>query len=150
MRSRRDFVLASLGTLTSIAVRAAGSSTADDLDKSGRFERIVGRPGVVVGVPHATSDSGTLEAGRALCSRLNAGGVFVTGFWDATTRHRVNVNRDSEETIGAQSQATREWQTAVSVAATARYEALVKEAAQGPLLVFYELHSNHRNNGRGI
>ena len=85
-----------------------------------------------------------MGAGRIICNRLNAGGVFVTGFWDAKTRHRINVNRDTEEIIGPNSQALREWQSPRAIAANARYVTLVKEAAHGPLKAFYEIHSNHR------
>jgi hypothetical protein len=97
-----------------------------------------------VGVPHATPDTGTMEVGRALLERLGAGGVFVTGFWDTKTRQRINVNRPTEQIVGQDSQVLRQWPSDRAVAANARYEALVKEAAQGRLKVFYEIHSNHR------
>jgi hypothetical protein len=117
-----------------------------DLDRLGRFEHVVGKPGFVVGVPHGTADSGTLEAGHILCKRLGAGGVFVTGFWDPKTRQRINVNRDSEELIGPNSEVLRQWASPRAVAANARYTELVKETAQGPIKAFYELHSNHRKD----
>ena len=147
MHDRRRFLLASLAVVAASSRRAAAATMPDDIadvGQLGTFERVPGRPGIVVGVPHGTPDTGTLDTGRILCERLGLSGVFVTGFWDSKTRHRVNVNRDSEEIIGPASEVVREWQSPRAVAANARYNALVKEAAQGPLKVFYELHSNHR------
>jgi hypothetical protein len=145
MVERRRLLVGSFCT-----VLAAGASAASplqesaDIDQLGKFELVLGRPGVVVGVPHGTPDVGTLEIGRILSERLGAGGVFVTGFWDAKTRQRINVNRATEQIIGQASQVLRQWQSDRAVAANARYIALVKEAAQGRLKVFYEIHSNHR------
>jgi hypothetical protein len=148
---RRSFLFASLVTLVAGRSRAARSvdEAITDLDKLGRFENVLGKPGVVVGVPHGTADSGTLEAGRILCKRLDAGGVFVTGFWDPKTRQRINVNRDSEELIGPNSEVLRQWASPRAVAANARYTELVKQTAQGPIKAFYELHSNHRRDVAG-
>ena len=148
MVDRRDFLFASFAALLASRSRAAGSvdETITDLAKLGRFENVLGRPGIVVGVPHGTADSGTLEAGHILCKRLGAGGVFVTGFWDPKTRQRINVNRNSEEFVGPNSAVLREWESPRAVAANARYTELVKETAQGPIKAFYELHSNHRND----
>jgi hypothetical protein len=70
--------------------------------------------------------------------------VFVTGFWDPKTRQRVNVNRASEQLTSERSQILKQWPSERAVAANARYDALVREAAQGPLLAFYEIHSNHQ------
>jgi hypothetical protein len=80
--------------------RAASLQETADIDQLGEFELVRGQPGVVVGVPHATPDTGTMEVGRALVERLGAGGVFVTGFWDSNTRQRINVNRPTEQIIG--------------------------------------------------
>jgi len=145
---RRSFLLASFAALWAGRSRAAAplDETLTDLDRLGHFERVLGKPGIVVGVPHGTADSGTLEAGRILCKRLGAGGVFVTGFWDPKTRQRINVNRASEELIGANSEVLRKWESPRAVAANARYTELVKETAQGPINAFYELHSNHRKD----
>ena len=148
---RRSFLLACFASLLAGRSRAAGSvdEAITDLDKLGRFENVLGKPGLVVGVPHGTADSGTLEAGHILCKRLGAGGVFVTGFWDPKTRQRINVNRDSEELIGPNSEVLRTWASPRAVAANARYTELVKLTAQGPIRVFYELHSNHRQDVAG-
>jgi hypothetical protein len=148
MVDRRTFVFASFATLLASRSRAAGSvdESVTDPDKLGHFEKVLGKPGIVVGVPHGTADSGTLEAGRILCKRLGSGGVFVTGFWDPKTRQRINVNRDSEELIGPNSEVLKQWSSPRAVAANARYTELVKETAQGPIKGFYELHSNHRKD----
>jgi hypothetical protein len=59
------------------------------------------------------------------------------------------VNRETEELIGPRSEVLKQWQTPRAVAANARYAALVKEVAQGPLKAFYEIHSNHRPDKAG-
>jgi hypothetical protein len=139
---RRRSFLSALGAVTS----GCSLPTQDpaDIDALGTFERVPGRPGTVIGVPHGTADTGTADIGRFLCQRLGASGVFVSGFWDGKTRQRINVNRPTEQVIGPQSQVEREWPSDRAAAANARYVAAVKEAANGPLEVFYELHSNRR------
>jgi hypothetical protein len=145
MVDRRHLLVGSF--CTDLAARAGAASPpqeTSDIDQLGKFELVLGRPGVVVGVPHGTPDIGTVEVGQILRERLGAGGVVVTGFWDAKTRQRVNVNRPTEQLIGPESQVLRQWQSDRAAAANARYIALVKEAAQGRLKVFYEIHSNHK------
>jgi hypothetical protein len=146
MFDRRRFMLAGGALVAGAPSRAALTMRDDvqDLDQLGKFERVQGRPGLVIGVPHGTADAGTLETGRILCERLGAGGVFVTGFWDPKTRQRINVNRETEELIGPNSEVLKQWSSPRAVAANARYVELVKEASQGPLKAFYEVHSNHR------
>jgi hypothetical protein len=138
---RRCFLLGSLPALGASATAADGSGGIDSL---GKFDLVLGRQGVVVGVPHGTPDVGTLDIGRIVRERLGAGGVFVTGFWDRTTRERINVNRPTEQLIGPESQVVRQWPSERAMAANARYEDLVKQASQGRLEVFYEMHSNSR------
>ncbi|HTT13915.1 MAG TPA: hypothetical protein VMG60_23865 [Burkholderiaceae bacterium] len=138
-------LIASLGclpTIRSLATQAPDASA--ELDRLGSFEVVLGRPGVVIGVPHGTPDAGTLEAGRLLCEKLGVGGVFVTGFWDPKTRQRINVNRPTEQLIGANSEVLRQWRSDRAIALNLRYEERVREVAQGPLKAFYEIHSNHR------
>jgi len=145
MVDRRRLLVGSFSTV--LAARASAASPLQetaDIDLLGKFGLVLGRPGVVVGVPHGTSDTGTLEVGRVLRERLGAGGVFVTGFWDAKTRQRINVNRPTEQLIGQDSQVLRQWPSDRAAAANARYNALMKEAAQGRLKIFYEIHSNRR------
>jgi hypothetical protein len=142
---RRSLLVASIGCASAMRSIAAPARTdAADLDRLGRFEIVSGRPGLVIGVPHGTPDAGTLDAGRLLCKNLGAGGVFATGFWDAATRQRINVNRPTEQTIGEQSQVLRQWRSDRAAALNLRYEECVKKASQGTLRAFYELHSNHR------
>ena len=65
MLERRDFILACCAAVACTRGRAASRSLdGDDPDQRGAFERVLGQPGVVVGVPHGTADSGTLESGR--------------------------------------------------------------------------------------
>jgi len=123
---------------------APTNEAAGELDRLGKFEIVPGRPGVVIGVPHGTADGGTLDAGRIICERLGLAGAFVTGFWDQKTRQRVNVNRPTEQLIGADSRVLKEWRSDRAVAVNARYDELVRQAAQGRLRAFFELHSNHR------
>jgi hypothetical protein len=150
MVNRRRLLVGSFSTV--LAPHAIAASTLEetaDIDQLGKFELVLGRPGIVVGAPHATPDTGTMDVARVLCERLGAGGVFVTGFWDTKARRRVNVNRPTEEIIGQDSEVVRQWPSDRAVAANARYTALVKEAAQGQLKVFYEIHSNHRPSYAG-
>src|SRR5205085_8897691 len=144
MVERRAFVLGSLAAAASArtgAANAAGSASAvaegTGIDDLGKFELVLGRPGVVVGVPHGTPDVGTLEIGRILRERLGAGGVFVTGFWSGRTRERINVNRPTEQVIGPESQVLRQWSSERAIAANRRYDALVTQAAQGRVRAFY-------------
>jgi hypothetical protein len=137
-----------LGSLSGLCAAGPGpvlaSPQATEIDQLGTFELVLGRPGVVVGVPHGTPDVGTLDLGRILRERLGAGGVYVTGFWNGKTRERINVNRPTEQVIGPESQVLRQWSSERAVAANRRYEDLVRQAAQGRVRVFYEMHSNHR------
>ena len=145
MVDRRRLLVGSFCTV--LATRASSASPQREtagIDRLGKFELVLGRPGIVVGVPHGTPDTGTVDVGRILRERLGAGGVVVTGFWDPKTRQRVNVNRPTEQLIGPESRVLRQWQSDRAAAANARYVALVKEAAQGRLKVFYEIHSNHK------
>lgn len=145
MVDRRRLLLGSFATvLVSRASAAPQLQETAGIDQLGKFELVLGRPGIVVGAPHATPDVGTIEVARTLRERLGASAVFVTGFWDMKTRQRVNVNRPTEQIIGQDSEVVRQWQSDRAAAANARYIALVKEAAQGRLKVFYEIHSNHR------
>ena len=91
----RRLFLAALGTLC--VERALPAQATDDAEAWGRFEVVTGKPGIVIGVPHATADAGTAEIGRVLCRRIGAGGIFASGFWFAKTRQRINVNRPTEQ-----------------------------------------------------
>jgi hypothetical protein len=98
---RRSMLVGSLGclpTMRSLALQAADGPA--ELDRLGSFEVVLGRPGIVIGVPHETPDAGTLDAGCLLCEKLGVGGVFATGFWDPETRERINVNRRRSSSSG--------------------------------------------------
>lgn len=142
--TRRHFLLASLaaGFLPGCATELTPAELAE-VERLGTFESMPGRPGVVVGVPHGTPDVGTLEVGRIVRERLGAGGVFVTGFWNAQTRERINVNRPTEEIIGQHSEVLKQWASPRAAHVNTRYQTSVEQAAQGPLRCFYEIHSNH-------
>jgi hypothetical protein len=147
MPSRRGILAGSI--CTALAACASGPrprQSAADIDSLGKFELVLGRPGIVVGMPHATADTGTLDVGRILRERLGAGSVVVTGFWDGATRQRINVNRPTEQIIGHDSEVVRQWRSDRAAVANERYVALVKEAAQGRLTTFFEIHSNHKPN----
>jgi hypothetical protein len=145
--TKRRSLLGALGAVASGC--ALPTHEPADVDALGSFERVSGRPGIVIGVPHGTADTGTWDIGRFLCKQLGASGVFVSGFWDGKTRQRINVNRPTEQIIGPQSQVVRQWPSDRAAAANARYVALVKEAADGPLLAFYEIHSNRHPDHAG-
>ena len=142
--NRRHFVFGSLAAafLEGCATELTPAELAD-VDRLGTFELVPGRPGMVIGVPHGTPDVGTLEVGRIVREQIRAGGVFVTGFWNAQTRERINVNRPTEEIIGQHSEVLKKWASPRAVHVNARYHALVEQAAQGRLRCFYEIHSNH-------
>ena len=147
MLDRRRLLLAlpaCVGLASELAAATETNEASGELDRFGKFEIVAGQPGVVIGVPHGTADGGTLDAGRIVCKRLGLAGVFVTGFWDPKTRQRVNVNRPTEQLIGPASEVLREWRSDRAVAANARYDEVVKQAAQGRVRVFFEIHSNHR------
>ena len=142
--ARRHFLVGSLAAafLQGCAAELTPAALAE-VDRLGSFELVPGRPGVVIGVPHGTPDVGTLEVGRIVRERIGASGVIVTGFWNAQTRERINVNRPTEEVIGQHSEVLKQWASPRAVHVNARYHALVEQAAQGPLRCFYEIHSNH-------
>jgi len=144
---KRRSLLGALGAVASGCALPTGERA--DIDALGKFERVSGRSGTVIGVPHGTADVGTWDIGRFLCQRLGASGVFVTGFWDGKTRRRINANRPTEQIIGPQSQVVREWQSDRAAAVNARYVASVKDAANGPLLAFFEIHSNQHPEHAG-
>jgi len=145
MLHRRSMLVASFGfmpAMRSLATQAPDAAA--EIDRLGSFEVVLGRPGVVIGVPHGTADAGTLDAGHLLCDRLGFGGVFATGFWDPKARQRININRPTEQLISTDSVVLRQWRSDRAVALNQRYEERVKQVAQGPLKAFYEIHSNHR------
>ena len=143
--NRRAFLAGSLALLGG-GCATVGTETAVDIDRLGTFEHVPGKAGFVVAAPHGTADGGTLAVAKEIRSRTGASGVFVTGFWDTATRRRINVNRATEQTIGSNSQVSEHRHSEIAERVNARYDAHVREAAQGPLRWFFEIHSNSYPN----
>ncbi|HEU5319162.1 MAG TPA: hypothetical protein VFX28_00070 [Methylomirabilota bacterium] len=113
-----------------------------------------GRPGFVVAAPHGTSDVNTAEIAEAIARRSGFGLVVATGFsLPPATRtragRRYQVNRPLEGVPGrppadevASAEARRVYE---------EYERRVREAAQGPLTFYVEVHGNsHRDTVQRI
>jgi hypothetical protein len=115
---------------------------------NGRFVVTKGRPGIVIAAPHGTSDGNTDVLGRDLAQLTGWSLVVVTGFSSVDgDRHRLNVNRPTESVPGAP--AAREEQSEQARAVYETYRRRVDEAAQGPLLLYIELHGNGRQESAG-
>ena len=121
---------------------------ADAVSARGRFEVRAGRPGLVIGAPHGTSDSGTDIMGRELARLTGWGLVVVTGFshLDAAGR-RLNVNRPTESVPGSPARLEAETEEARRVYQA--YQRHVSEAAQGALLLYIEVHGNGHQESAG-
>jgi len=107
-----------------------------------------GRPGLVIAVPHGTSDSATDLMGRELAKLTDFGLVVVTGYThvDAAGR-RYNVNRPTESQPGSAARQEVETEPARQVYQT--YRRQVADAAQGPLRLYVEVHGNGRAESAG-
>jgi hypothetical protein len=114
----------------------------------GRFTVTKGRPGIVIGAPHGTSDSSTDVISSDLAHLTGFGLVAVTGFshLDADGR-RFNVNRPTESVPGTP--ARLEEQSEQARAVYEAYRRHVDEAAQGPLVLYIEVHGNGRRESAG-
>jgi hypothetical protein len=105
-----------------------------------------GRPGFVVAAPHGTSDTSTAEIAADIAARSGFAVVIATGFsLEPDTREgpgrRYQVNRPVEGVPGrppAEDVATED-----AARVYAAYEARVREAAQGPLRLYVEIHGNN-------
>lgn len=139
---RRAFVVGLLAVSASGCATTPSEQDTKAVDALGHFEHVPGRPGIVVAAPHGTADGGSLHMAREICARTGASGVLVTGFWDGPTRRRINVNRNTEQTMGPQSTVLEQAYSPLAAHVNARYTALVREAAQGPLRWFFEIHAN--------
>lgn len=106
-----------------------------------------GRPGLVVAAPHGGSDPGTAEIAAGIAHRTGFGLVIASGFSiDPDTAdgpgRRYQVNRPLEGVPGRPP-----GEEAVTDAARQVYESFerrVREAAQGPLRFYAEIHGNNR------
>lgn len=114
----------------------------------GLFEIQRGRPGLVIGAPHGTSDSATDVIGRELARLTGFSLVVATGFshLDADGR-RFNVNRPTESVPGTAARLEGETEAAREVYLAYRHR--VEEAAQGPLRFYVEVHGNGRKESAG-
>jgi hypothetical protein len=108
-----------------------------------------GKPGLVIGAPHGTSDDQTDRMGHELAERTGFGLVVATGFshLDAEGR-RFSVNRPTEGVPGrapssevCTEEARRLYET---------YAERVKGTAQGPVRLLVELHGNIRRESAGL
>jgi hypothetical protein len=106
-----------------------------------------GRPGFVVAAPHATSDPNTGEIAQDIARRTGFGLAVATGFsiepdlGDGKAR-RYQVNRPLEGTPGRP--AAEEAATEAARQVYEAWERRVMETAQGPLVVYVEIHGNNR------
>ena len=114
----------------------------------GQFVSRSGKPGLVIGAPHGGSDDGTDRISRELAERTGFGLVLATGFSNIDSqRRRFHVNRPTEGVPGQPPSSEVYTEEARTV-----YEAYVrrvKEAAQGPIRLFVELHGNARKESAG-
>lgn len=110
---------------------------------TGEIQLFPGKPGLVIGAPHGTSDEATDVLGRQVARRTGFGLVLATGFAkiDAEGR-RFNVNRPTEGVPGQPP--SSEVYSAGARLIYERYVQRVKEAAQGPVRLLVELHGNAR------
>lgn len=106
-----------------------------------------GRPGLVVAAPHGSSDAQTGEIAAELARRTGFGLVVATGFAIEPQTleqpgRRYQVNRPSEGVPGRPPAEDTPTDGARIVYDT--YERHVREAAQGPLRFYAEIHGNNR------
>jgi hypothetical protein len=113
----------------------------------GHIATRLGRPGVVVAAPHGTSDQGTGEIAAEIARRTGFSLVVATGF---------NVQPDTRERPGRRYQVNRpvegipgrppneEIDTVGARSVYEAYERRVRDAAQGPLRFYVEIHGNNR------
>lgn len=106
-----------------------------------------GRPGVVIGAPHGTTDAGTDRISIDLARRTGFGLVVATGYGGLDGRRRLNVNRPTEGVPGgspAEEVYTEDARVVYEV-----YVNRVREVAQGPLSLYVEIHGNARQESAG-
>ena len=107
-----------------------------------------GRPGVVIGAPHGTSDIATDVMGRALAKLTGFGLVVATGYANLDGEgRRLNVNRPTESAPGAA--ARLEVETPAARDVYEAYRRQVGEAAQGLVRLYVEVHGNNRQESAG-
>jgi hypothetical protein len=112
----------------------------------------LGRPGHVVAAPHGSSDVHTGEMVEEIARRTGFGLVVATGFSLATAAgarggRRYKVNRPLEGVAGRP--ASEHVATDSARRVYEAYELRVREAAQGPLRFYAEIHGNNRTRCAG-
>ena len=117
-------------------------------EERGSFQVLKGRPGVVIGAPHGTSDRATDGISRDLARLTGFSLVVARGFshLDADGR-RFNVNRPTEGVPGTP--ARLEGETVEARRVFEVYRRQVDAAAQGPLLLYVEVHGNAGTESAG-
>lgn len=114
----------------------------------GQFVSRSGKPGLVIGAPHGGTDDGTDRISRELAERTGFGLVLATGFSNTDSpRRRFHVNRPTEG-IPGQPPSSEVYTEEAQVVYEA-YVQRVREAAQGPIRLFVELHGNARKESAG-
>jgi hypothetical protein len=112
----------------------------------GHITARAGRPGLVVAAPHGSSDVQTAEIATEVARRTGFGLVVATGFDLEGGTHdpgrRYQVNRPFEGTPGRPP--AEESATEAARLVYESYERRVREAAQGPLRFYAEIHGNDR------
>jgi hypothetical protein len=111
-----------------------------------------GRPGVVIAAPHGTSDPETGDIAAELARRTGFGLVVATGFALAPDPRdgpgrRYQVNRPFEGVPGRPP--AQEVPSDGARRVYEAYEAGVREAAQGRLTFYVEVHGNNRRDAAG-
>jgi hypothetical protein len=113
---------------------------------SGQIAALPGKAGFVVAAPHGTSDLSTDEMAAEIARRTGFGLVVATGFSveedEAGPARRYHVNRPLEGMPGRPG--AEHEPTAAAREVYAQYEQRVREAAQGPLRFYAEIHGNNR------
>jgi hypothetical protein len=144
MRSRRQsWWTTSLAIGAFVASGCATAGTLPELEGlPGKISGQLGRRGVVVAAPHGTSDAHTGDIAAEIGRRTGFGVVVATGF-DLESQ-RYQVNRPFEGTPGRPASDDVASDRARQVYLV--YEQRVREVAQGPLVLYAEIHgNNHRD-----
>ena len=139
--------LPALASVTAASMVVVGCTTRpvmfEGMGRPGEIAARPGRPGIVVAAPHGTSDLGT-GAMAAEIARLTGFGLVVATDFKVSEHpgRRYQVNRPLEGVPGGPSSEDVESERARSVYEA--YERRVRDAAQGPLAFYAEIHGNSR------
>jgi hypothetical protein len=143
--------LPALASVTAASMVVVGCTTRpvvlDGTPAPGDIVTRLRKPGIVVAAPHGTSDQGTGEIAAEIARPTGFGLVVATGFNvepDASERpgRRFQVNRPVEGVPGRPP--TEDVDTAGARSVYDAYERHVRDAAQGPLQFYVEIHGNNR------